>query len=241
MSLKTERAVNEAVMKTNASKWENLKRLGRKTLLSGVSAVSIAFGMFSSSPQMYAQNPNVVTVSVNDLDAYLRGGQTASSGQSNQQQYAQVYANRDAYRQTGQRGVSLSADGSMAYENGCEYYYSHEFNDGHSGILNDRAVIGVYENCNNNNDYIMVTAPMDCYGQIIPDGRLTATHHSYEYLRDAKAQGHTGYCKRQHHNGGYYGRGYPHGSSKAGRVARDVGHVVGGIIDIISTTQRGGR
>ncbi len=96
MNIKTERAVNAAVNKTNATRWEKAKRWGRKALLAAVSTVSIAAGMFGTTQQMQAQNPQVVEVNVNDLNDYLRNSRR-SSAQTREQQYAQVYQNRENY------------------------------------------------------------------------------------------------------------------------------------------------
>lgn len=97
MNFKTERAIETAVTKTNKSKWEKTKKWSRRALLATASAISITAGIFGTSQQMNAQNPqNYVTVNVNDLGAYLN---SRNSSQNNQQQYAQIYANRDTYRQ----------------------------------------------------------------------------------------------------------------------------------------------
>ncbi len=98
MSLKTERAVNEAVTKLNDSKWDKFKRGVKKVALATASTLSIATGMFGTSQQMQAHEPDsYVTVNVHDLDAYLKGQRTTQTQQT-QQQYHQIYANRDAYR-----------------------------------------------------------------------------------------------------------------------------------------------
>ncbi len=233
MNLKTERAINEAVVKTNASKWNQTKKWGRKALFATVSTISMAVGMLGTTQQMYAQNPQVIEVSVNDLDAYLNGGRN-SGAQVKQQQYAQVYANRDAYRRSRQQGVVVN--GEYAYENGNEYVWSYEFNDNLGRTLNDRAILGIYENCNGDNDYIMLTAPMDRYGRVIPDGRITAVHHTYEYLRDAKQQGHSGFRKSRNHNGGYY-NGRPQRGHRRGRVS-DAVRTVENIIDFVQYVGR---
>lgn len=87
----------------------------------------------------------------------------------------------------------IAVNGVMAYVNGQEYHQSMEFSNKLGYTLNDRAILGVYQNNQNPDDFVMITAPLDRYGQPIPDGRLTATHHTYEYLRDAQEQAHTGF------------------------------------------------
>lgn len=119
MSLKTERAIDEAITTLHASKWDKLKRFGRKSLLSAVSAISIASGMMGTSMQMQAHEPeSYTTVRLEDLDAYLKGQKTQQAPQ-NQQQYAEIYANRDSYR----RQHSQASYGSDQWleEHGYEY------------------------------------------------------------------------------------------------------------------------
>lgn len=236
MNIKSEKALNNAVAQTNGSKWEKTKKWGRKTLLAAVSTISVAAGMLGTSQQMQAQNPQVIEVSVNDLGNYLRGGQR-SRAQSSQQQYAQVYANRDAYRQARQQGVSVSADGRYAVDNGREYVLSPEFNGNLERTLNDRVILGIYQEAYGENDYVMVTAPADRYGRMIPDGRLTAVHHSYEYFRDAQEQGHSGFRKSRNYNGGGYYYGRPHRGGRVGEVVHGVGDVVRGIGHIVRGTR----
>ena len=236
MNIKSERAMNNAISQTNGSKWEQAKKWGRRTLLAAVSTVSLTVGMLGTSQQMSAQNRQVIEMSVDDLANYLNNRQKSST-QTSKKQYAQVYANRDAYRQARQQGVSVSADGRYAYDKGRTYVFSAEFNDNLDYTLNDRAILGIYQDIHGKNDYITVTAPLDRYGRIIPDGKLTAAHHSYEYLRDAKEQGHSGFRKsRGYSGGGYYA---PYGG-RGERIVRGVDEVVRGTINIVRGA-RGGR
>ncbi len=148
MTLKTERAVNEAVTRLNASKWDKMKKWSRRALLAAVSTISIAAGMVGTSQQMQAQNPQVIEVSVNDLGAYLNAnrGNTAQAGQ---QQYAQVYANRDNYRRQHQQAAYASPQ--WLEENGLEYDAKLSRN------LNWREYLGAYIDWNCVDRYGMPT------------------------------------------------------------------------------------
>ncbi|MCM1323872.1 MAG: hypothetical protein NC218_06900 [Acetobacter sp.] len=101
----------------------------------------------------------------------------------------------------------IAVNGNIAYVDGQSYRQSMEFSDKLGYTLNDRAIIGVYQNNQHPNDYVMITAPLDHHGNIIPDGRLTANHHTYEYLRDAKNFGHTGYTNEEYKMRSVYGTG----------------------------------
>ncbi|MCM1323871.1 MAG: hypothetical protein NC218_06895 [Acetobacter sp.] len=234
MSLKSEKKVDNAVRHTNQTLTAKLKRFSKNALLFGSSLIAVSN---ATAPQMYAQSPQTVSVNVNDLDAYLKRGRTTVT-QPQQQKYAQVYANRDAYRAQRQ---GITVDGDYAYENGKVYAWSNEFgNEAYGNRLNDRVVLGVYENTNGYNDYIMITAPLDHYGNIIPDGKLSANHYTYEYLRDAKQQGHTGFSKQNNSRRGYYApHGPHHRPSKAGRVVHEVGHTVERIINLADYISHG--
>ncbi len=148
----------------------------------------------------------------------------------------------------------IAVNGAMAYVNGQEYHQSMEFSNKLGYTLNDRAILGVYQNNHNPDDFVMITAPLDHHGHPIPDGRLTATHHTYEYLRDAQEQAHTGYerqsYKMQPLHGGSYGYGYGtrvcYGNggisqtdityakvSTSAHILGDMAYVTGGVLDAI--------
>ena len=213
MSLKSEQEAKKAVTKVN-SKWtkqlDNLKRFGRHALYATVSTVS----MLGSMPTMQAQTP-VKEVPLEQLDAYLKGGQQKQTSPNKQQQYQKIYDNRTAYR--------------------TEQYGTPEWAEAHGYIYDAKLshklpykYLGAFIDLNRIDDhgqYGVTYLPRDP----VHEKKREVTMH---YAISSQKQGTDMYHHdRNQHRGGYT-------NSTAGEIIHDVVHTVG---DIIHMTKGRGR
>lgn len=229
-----DRFVNEAVKKTNSDKWKKLNDFGKKALLTGVSMLALLGG---GTVNINAQR--VVEVPADQLDAYLKG-QTSTPQQD---QYAQIYANRDAYRQSRQtaraQGVSLEEGGYVLNNNGHYYTRDEYYSYGAHSQPGRPPIVGVYRDTENPDLYVIVT---DHNGVLKTEN--TSSYNLDQMLPTESRRGMGIYDNlpptgRRYHNV-YYPSNY---NSTAGNV-HDVLNVIdhaAHTVDHILHTVRGGR
>lgn len=226
MTLKTERAVNEAVTQLNTSNWKKAKRWGKKVLLATVSTFGFVAGMMGTAQQMQAQNREVVEVSINDLNAYL-SNRRGTTVQTKQQQYAQVYANRDNCRRQHQQAAAYGS-AQWLEERGLEYDVRLSRN------INRREYLGAFIDWNSVDRYGTPTQVV--YLPVNPNNRPVKTNMDDAQKMCKHPGGDTlGIYRNPNgpdtnnpennpswngYGGGYYD--YPRGASKEEKVIRAV-------------------
>lgn len=225
-TLRTERAVNDAVIHLNESKLEILKRWGRKALLTTASAISLVAGMAGTAQQMQAQNRQAIEISVNGVNTPLRldNGSTVLEGQ---EEYAQIYENRDNYYRQQRQAPYGSAQ--WLEENGLEYDARL------SRHVNRHDFLGAFIDWNNVDRYGMPTHVVylsrdpihkDSVRVTRENAKQMAEHPGGDALGIYNARGADLNNPENNPSWGGYDGGYydgPCGGGKAERVVRTVG------------------